>query len=148
MRDLVAARRGGWVARGLTGPTSDELRVVCRDGAWRFVELHVGAAGDKLALMRALAEQLDFPVHFGGNWDAVADCLPDVGDGHEGVVVRLKGLGALPPRLAAPLVETLDEQVTGAAFDDTPGGARPVPDGPWVPFVVVADPPLPNRGDA
>lgn len=35
-------------------------------------------APSKQALLEALAEALDFPAWFGGNWDALEDCLCDL----------------------------------------------------------------------
>lgn len=38
-------------------------------------ELDGGLVEDKATLMAALAEALEFPDYFGGNWDAVDECL-------------------------------------------------------------------------
>lgn len=38
------------------------------------------AAPDKASLLAALAKALRFPDYFGGNWEALADCLTDLGD--------------------------------------------------------------------
>lgn len=141
VRSLLADGRGGWVSRGLAGPTSDQLRAACRGCDWRFVEVKLAGVSDKVSFMRALAAQLHFPDYFGGNWDAVADCLGDIGDGYEGVVMRLKGLARVPELLAAPFVHILDGEVTGSMWGDDP---RVDSRGAWTPFVVVADPPLPR----
>src|SRR5262245_26361375 len=61
-----------------TSDLTDELR---RDLAeWRVVafELKGTAVGGKGELMNALAAALRFPGYFGGNWDAVAECLGDL----------------------------------------------------------------------
>lgn len=141
VRDCVEQRRGAWVPRGLAGPTSDELRSICRQSDWCFVEVNLTGITDKLTMMRALAEQLDFPDYFGANWNAVNDCLGDLGEQQEGVVLRLKGLGDVPNRLSEPFVEILDDHVTGALWGDDPGVAS---GGQWRPFIIVADPPLPQ----
>jgi RNAse (barnase) inhibitor barstar len=39
--------------------------------------LDVKAAKDKKALLAACAKGLALPAHFGGNWDALSDCLMD-----------------------------------------------------------------------
>lgn len=44
--------------------------------AWFRIDIH--AAHDKGDLLAALAKGLDFPDWFGGNWDALADCLTDL----------------------------------------------------------------------
>lgn len=41
--------------------------------------VRIQAPPTKRALLDALAGILEFPSHFGGNWDALYDCLTDVG---------------------------------------------------------------------
>ena len=43
--------------------------------AWKEVDL--AAVRSKKELMRAFSKALDLPEHFGGNWDALEDCLGD-----------------------------------------------------------------------
>lgn len=155
VRKLVAQGRGGWVPRGLAGPTSDELRSLCADEGWAFVEVNVAGVEDKKALMRRLAQQLRLPDYFGHNWDAVADCLSELAPDASGVVLRLKGLWQMPDDLVEPLVDVLDERV-GASIeaDDLAEGRPLVGDGAEEaadaggasPLLIVADPPLPPRG--
>ena len=90
VRDLVTAGRGGWVPRGLVGPTADELRTICADSGWAFAEVTLNGVVDKKGLMRTLAQQLGLPDHFGHNWDALADCLADLAPEAPGVVLRLR----------------------------------------------------------
>lgn len=44
--------------------------------AWKEIDL--GPVRSKKALMDAFAKALDFPSHFGANWDALEDTLGDV----------------------------------------------------------------------
>lgn len=155
VRRLVGEGRGGWVPRGLAGPTSDELRSLCADEGWSFEEVNLKGVEDKKSLMRTLATQLHFPDYFGHNWDAVADCLADLAPDAHGVVLRLKGLWQVPEFLVEPLVEVLDERV-GAAIepDDLAEGKALVGENAAegeasngsAPLLIVADPPLPQRG--
>jgi hypothetical protein len=61
-----------------------------------------------------LAQALGFPGWFGGNWDALEDCLGDLswrpGEGH---VLLLRGHGELPPDELGVLLEVLS---ASAAF--------------------------------
>jgi len=45
--------------------------------AWH--ELNLGRVGNKREFLAACARGLKFPRSFGGNWDALADCLKDLG---------------------------------------------------------------------
>lgn len=153
VRKLVGQGRGGWVPRGLAGPTSDELRALCADEGWTFMEVNVAGVADKASLMSRLAAQLGFPDYFGHNWDAVADCLSELAPGASGVVLRLKGLWQMPQGFVEPLVEVLDECVRASSAGDNTTAARtlaenageaPVAGGP-PPLLIVADPPLPPR---
>jgi hypothetical protein len=47
-------------------------------GAMRLLEVDGRGCAGKAALLRALASALDAPPHFGGTWDALADCLRDL----------------------------------------------------------------------
>jgi hypothetical protein len=69
---------------------------------------------DKEALLERLARSLGFPDWFGGNWDALEDCLCDLswrpGEGH---VFVLRGGAELPADDFGVLVDVL---AAGAAF--------------------------------
>ncbi len=70
-----------------------------------------GISGEE-ELFSALAAELSFPEWFGANWDALLDCLRDLGRGGDGpaavtlLVEDAKALFAVAPRLAGLLVET------------------------------------------
>ena len=48
-----------------------------RDGEALLARIPAGTRG-KRELLTALAKQLAFPAYFGGNWDALSDCLRDL----------------------------------------------------------------------
>lgn len=74
--------------------------------------LDAAGIGDEGELFSALASVLSFPDWFGGNWDALLDCLRDVGAGGErpaAVTLVVEDAGALlarAPRAAVLLIET------------------------------------------
>lgn len=127
VRELVESGRSGWVARGLAGPTSEVLIVIAADFGWLFREVTLEGATTHNELMDALGRQLELPDYFGRNWDALDECLADLGQDKGGVLLRLKALKSLPEPLARTLIDILNDRVCG---DGTP-------------CVVVADPPLP-----
>ena len=46
---------------------------------WRVFRVDGAAVSDKATFLAACASALRFPRWFGGNWDALADCLTDLG---------------------------------------------------------------------
>lgn len=67
--------------------------VVAARGAW--IEIDLGSVKDKAALLKAFAAAFAFPATFGGNWDALADCLQDLSWRRDrGCVLYLRGAGA------------------------------------------------------
>ena len=52
-------------------------------------------ADTKPAFLAAVGEALDFPDHYGQNFDALADCLHDIGRGRDGVVLLWDGWATL-----------------------------------------------------
>ncbi len=52
-------------------------------------------ADTKPAFLVAVGEALDFPDHYGQNFDALADCLHDIGRARDGVVLLWDGWATL-----------------------------------------------------
>lgn len=79
-----------------------------------LAQCELGGADDKETLLSGLAQSLGFPQWFGGNWDALEDCLCDLswrpGDGH---VLLIRGAGGVP---ADELGVLLDVLGSSAAF--------------------------------
>lgn len=87
----------------------DELRAA-PDLQWTAVSLK--RIRDKKALLNALAIAMDFPATFGGNWDALADCLQDLSwlpdRGHVLHLQSFAGFSAAAPAEQAVLLDILD----------------------------------------
>ncbi len=64
---------------------------------------------DKDALLAALGRALDFPDYYGGNWDALEECLNDLSwrGGPAWLVIR--HADAIPGELLAPLLDIFAE---------------------------------------
>ncbi len=66
------------------------------------------AVARKPQLLQSIAKALDFPDWFGGNWDALEDCLTDLSwrkaGGH---VLVFEGIGTLPADERGTLIDVL-----------------------------------------
>ncbi len=81
--------------------------------AWFSVDL--ACVADKQSLLVACSRELGFPPAFGGNWDALADCLQDFSwRDAPGYVINLTHAAAMA-RAAPQDFEVLLEILSGAA---------------------------------
>ena len=73
-----------------------DVRHAVEHAGWGFGHVDGWTAGDsKSAFLAAVGEALGFPDHYGQNFDALADCLDDIGGGVAGVVLLWDGWGTL-----------------------------------------------------
>jgi len=104
MQRLTDATRSGVYRVPGTTETEDAARGTRLDVA----RIDLRGVEDKEALLEKLALDLGFPAWFGGNWDALEDCLADlswrVGDGH---VLVIQGSGDLPLDDLGVLIDVL-----------------------------------------
>jgi RNAse (barnase) inhibitor barstar len=71
----------------------------------------------KRALLDTLAAVLGFPDHFGGNWDALYDCLTDLALAPGStVVIEIGGLTRLARQAAGELVTAIETFRDAASF--------------------------------
>ena len=86
----------------------DEILDATRGSALQVSRIDLAGAADKDALMERIARALEFPRWFGGNWDALEDCLTDLSwskaGGH---VLLLEGAAELPADERGILVDIL-----------------------------------------
>ncbi|MDP2108922.1 MAG: barstar family protein [Rhodocyclaceae bacterium] len=84
-----------------------------------FAVFRVDLAGvsDKAALLQAIGDAMAFPEWYGRNWDALLDCLADLGwQSAKGYVVILEHCDGIHGRAEADFVQTL--QVFEAAANE------------------------------
>src|SRR5512135_103090 len=76
---------------------SDEILDATKGGKLRIARIGLAGASDKDGLMERVARALEFPQWFGGNWDALEDCLTDLSWSEAaGHVLLIEGAEALP----------------------------------------------------
>lgn len=129
LRERIAdARRSG--VFDADAREAQEVAEVARELGFAVADVDVGDAG-KTEVLARFAEALRFPAWFGHNWDALLDCLADLGWlGAPGYVVVVRGLAELrarTPEAADALREIVEEAVVRQA-----AAGRPL----WALFVV------------
>ena len=76
---------------------AEEPLATARARGLHVARIALAARADKQRLLGALAAALDFPDWFGGNWDALEDCLTDLSwIPSAGYLILLEGCGGLP----------------------------------------------------
>jgi hypothetical protein len=102
-------------------PRPDAALDAARGARLDLARVDLAGAADKEALLERLAQALAFPDWFGGNWDALEDCLTDLswraGTGH---VLVLERHGELPLEDLGVLIDVL-----AAAAQHWAGRGRP-----------------------
>ncbi len=113
-----------------------DVRHTVEHAGWRFAYVDGWRAQRRNEFLSAVAKAFQFPEHFGGNFDAMADCLRDVhGPDDTGVVLLWDGWGTLArddeaafSKARAVLAQRAAED-QGGAFVALLRGEGPEPDG-------------------
>lgn len=74
---------------------AEDVRHTVEHAGWAFGHVDGWTAGGKPGFLAAVGDALDFPDWYGRNFDALADCLHDVGPGADGVVLLWDGWATL-----------------------------------------------------
>jgi hypothetical protein len=119
-----ASRSGAYRA------TADPIVLeVAREAELDIIDLSLAVVKSKEELLKTLAEALRFPKWFGGNWDALEDCLSDLSwRDARGWALILRNFDAVPRDDLGVLVEVL-----GSAAQFWAGRGKPF-------FAVFIDP--------
>jgi RNAse (barnase) inhibitor barstar len=105
--ELTKPAANGWQSVHLLERAPDPAAL--REAGLHVAELDGGSISSKEDLMDAVAAALEFPDYFGGNWDALDECLRDLGtwlpaEGYVVVVAGAEGFWRRSPELAGMLV--------------------------------------------
>lgn len=102
----------------------DSLPAMIGKSDMTVTRIALAGCSDKQAILAAFADALAFPPTFGHNWDALADCLADLGWLPQGgTCLFLDGINWTRPALSAELatlMEILGETVTRASHRGEP----------------------------
>ena len=89
----------------------DEILAATRGSALHVARIDLAGAIDKEALLERIARALAFPAWFGGNWDALEDCLSDLSwlrePGAGGYVLLIEGAAGVPLVERGTLIDIL-----------------------------------------
>lgn len=110
-----AARSGAYWT-----PRDAEILDATRGTPLDVVRIDLRAATDKRRLLDAFAAALSFPSWFGGNWDALEDCLGDLSWRKTEGWVLLLDAAAAPREELETLREVLDACAEGWAAEGKP----------------------------
>ena len=87
---------------------TDEILDATQGSALQVVRIDLAGAAGKAALMERVARALEFPRWFGGNWDALEDCLTDLSwSSAGGHVLLIEDAGELPGDERGILIDIL-----------------------------------------
>jgi hypothetical protein len=94
---------------GVYGAASDDVILeVVRGSGLDVVPVSLAGADSKEALLASIARALAFPQWFGGNWDALEDCLSDLSWREaQGRVLIWRDFGGVPRDDLGVLVDVL-----------------------------------------
>lgn len=98
-------------------PVDGEAGLVAAAEQIGFAVFRIDLAGvlDKAALLKAIGDAMAFPDWFGHNWDALLDCLADLGwRPAEGYVIILEHCDGIHGLAEADFVQTLQVFETAA----------------------------------
>jgi hypothetical protein len=78
-------------------PQAEAILEATQGATLRVSRIGLAGAHDKRALLARVAGAMEFPGWFGGNWDALEDCLSDLSwSKAEGHVLLIEGAAGLP----------------------------------------------------
>ncbi len=89
-------------------PHGRDIADALRGSPLRLARIELAGLATRDALLGAIAAALDFPRWFGGNWDALEDCLADLSwSKAAGHVLLIEGAAGLPADERGILVDIL-----------------------------------------
>jgi RNAse (barnase) inhibitor barstar len=111
-KPILAGRSGIYAAPRLMGP----LRAAAKRSGIAWHDLDLAGVRDRDGFLRRCADVLELPDYFGGNWDALHECLLDTaGSGAPGAILHWRrgaDLAKRSPEVVDTALEILSEAAT------------------------------------
>jgi hypothetical protein len=114
---------------------ADEILDATQGSALKVARIGLASGTGKAGLLAGIAQALAFPQWFGGNWDALEDCLSDLSwSKAAGHVLLVEGAAELPGDERGILIDILASVAAYWAERKRPffavfvGGAPPLPE--------------------
>ena len=113
---------------------TDEIRDATRGSALQVSRIDLAGIAGKQALLQRVAGALEFPSWFGGNWDALEDCLTDLSwSKASGHVLLIETATDLPADERGILIDILASAAASWAERNRPFFAVFLDDSPGLP---------------
>lgn len=132
---VLAKRHDAGVFRWHAAFPPEEVAHAVEHAGWAFGHLDGWGTETKAEFLDRIAQALGFPDYFGRNFDALADCLADVGNDRDGLVLLWDGWG--------PFARA-DEKAFGVAREILAGRANDERSGPFAVLLRGEGPELPD----
>ncbi len=95
----------------------DALATAAKALGFALVRIDFDGCSDKAEALARIARAMDFPEWFGGNWDALADCLSDLSwrpaDGYVLLLEHVEGWRAQAPEEFDTAIDIFNEAAVG-----------------------------------
>ena len=92
---VLAHRKEAGIYRWHGHFKDEDVRHTVEHAGWHYAHIDGWHGETKADFLRAAGEALRFPEHYGQNFDALADCLHDIGSCKGGVVLLWDGWATL-----------------------------------------------------
>jgi hypothetical protein len=109
---IRSGRAGIYSAPRLVGP----LRAAAKRGGVEWLDLDLEGVTERAAFLRRCAQALSLPDYFGGNWDALHECVVEIAAATTGAVVHWRRGAALAQRSPDTVTTALEIFAEAASY--------------------------------
>jgi len=114
---MESGRAGIYAAPRLVGP----LRAAGKRAGVAWHDFDLDGVRERSGFLRRCAEALSLPAYFGGNWDALHECLVDLAAATTGAIVHWRRGGTLAKRSPDTVTTALEIFAEAATYSTGSG---------------------------